>query len=144
MQKNMHNAITLLLVAKIKQKTGTLHRGPPQSLFSTLPSIQSMNTGGGRQCTHIDTLMRDLRGNMADAWPTAGKISGTAGQGLHSKAFKILAESRPCPGINGKHAAKAFQQQQIELQRKPRAAKEAKSPGFPCISFAVKPQLLHL
>ena len=68
---------------------------------------------------------------MADAWPTAGKISGTAGQGLHSKAFKILAESRPCPGINGKHAAKAFQQQQIELQRKPRAAKEAKSPGFP-------------
>ena len=37
-----------------------------------------VNSRGGRQCTHRGTLTRDLRGNMADAWPTAGKISGTA------------------------------------------------------------------
>ena len=43
MQKNMHNAITLLLVAKIKQKTGTLHRGPPQ-YFGTRPFWHSFGT----------------------------------------------------------------------------------------------------
>jgi uncharacterized protein YwbE len=41
--ENMHNAITLLLVAKIKQKTGTLHRGPPQ-YFGTRPFWHSFGT----------------------------------------------------------------------------------------------------
>ena len=32
----MHNAITLLLVAKSRQKTGTLHRAPPSNRFAIL------------------------------------------------------------------------------------------------------------
>ena len=66
------------------------------------------------------------------------EIHGGSKHGRHRCQHSLLCWSAPCHMLgekyycrDGKHAAKAFQQQQIELQRKPWAAKEAKSPGHP-------------